>query len=274
MLRYVSVFCIVLLLACRQNSHPAHVGSDPMKKDFITCPDKVAEGAAAESQAGKVLLDSNRAYAAIRSYVGTVRLKSAANYERGLFRETRTLKVFCKRPGRIRLEGFDSNGDKYVILCDGRTTRVSSAALRLDGTRDTIQDAMLEFSGVSLGASEMLPSILLDIKWHRETFSLPYGPLLPAFATKAKLTSEEKIGEHHCYRIVCPREIANWTFYVDKETLLVRRLDEDTSEEQMRLQRELGGGGFTGNIQSTRCVQSFEIEQINVKLDETIFARP
>ncbi|MFH1265323.1 MAG: hypothetical protein ABIK89_06305, partial [Planctomycetota bacterium] len=74
---------------------------------------------------------------------------------------------------------------------------------------------------------------------------------MPAFATKANLTGEEKVGEHQCHRIVCPREIATWTFYVDKETLLVRRVDEDASDKQMRIQRELGGGGSSGRITST-----------------------
>lgn len=57
---------------------------------------------------------------------------------------------------------------------------------------------------------------------------------------------------------------------MDKESLLVRRFEKEASEEQMRIQRELGGGGFSGQIRSTRSVQSFEIEQVNLKLDEAI----
>jgi len=272
MLRYVTLMCIVLLSACRHDGCPVQVGNDPKKKDFVTCTDTAVERTAAESQGGKTLLDSHSAYAALRSYVGTVTLESVADYDRGPFRETRTLKVFFQRPAKIRLEGLVPNSGKFVILSDGEATQVFG--MGLDGTRKTVQNAMLEFAGVSLGASEMLPSFLLNTKWHRDTFFLPKGSLLPAFATKANLTGEEKVGEHQCYRIVCPREISTWIFYVDKETLLIRRLDEDASEEQMRVQSELGGGGFTGRIKSTRTVQSFDVELVNVKLDETMFARP
>src|ERR1051325_10992925 len=34
------------------------------------------------------------------------------------------------------------------------------------------------------------------------------------------------------------------------------------------------GSTVTGRIQSTRYVQTLEVEQVDVKLDETIFARP
>jgi hypothetical protein len=246
------------------------VGNDHKKRDFIACTDKALEGGAAESQGGKILLASDHAYARLQSYIGTVSLESVTDFERGPFRETRKLKVFFQRPGKIRLEGIVTNSGEFVILSDGQATNVFG--LGLDGTRNTVQDALLEFSGVSLGTSEMLPSFLLETTWRRETFALPYGALLPAFATKASMTGEEKVGEHQCYRIVCSREIATWTFYVDKETLLIRRLDEDVSDRQMRVQRELGGGGFTGSIRSTRDVQLFEVEQVNVKLDEAIFA--
>ncbi len=272
MLRYLSVICVVLFSACKQNAQPIQGGNDLKKRDFITCTDKVVESAVVESKGGTILRDCDRAYAALQSYVGTVTLKSVADYKRGPHRESRTLKVFFRRPANIRLEGSVDNSGKFLILSDGRTTKVFG--LGLDDTRETMRDAMLEFAGVSLGTCEMLPGFLLDTKWHRDTLFLPYGAFLPAFATKANLMGEEKVGEHLCYRIVCPREIATWTFYVDEKTLLICRLDEGASEEQMRVQRQLGGGGFSGKIESTQSIQSFDIEQINIKLDEAIFAKP
>ena len=272
MLRCVTLMCIVPLCVCRQVGCAVQVENDSKKKDFVTCTDTAAERTVPESRGRETLLDSHRAYAALQSYVGTVTVESVADYGRGPFRETRALKVFFQRPAKIRLEGSVPNSGKFVILSDGRVTRVFG--MGLDGTRKTVQDAMLEFVGVSLGASETLPSFLLDTKWNRDTFFLPRGSLLPAFATKASLSGEEKVGEHQCYRIVCSREIATWTFFVDKETFLIRRLDEDALDEQMRVQRDLGGGGVTGRIKSTHTSQAFVVEQINVKFDETIFARP
>jgi hypothetical protein len=269
--RSLSVIWIVLVSACGPNDGPVP-GGESKAKDYITLTDTTAKGPAAELPGSKVLLDAARAYASLQSFVGTVRVESAANYAAGPYQETRTLKVYYQRPGKIRLEGLVPNSGPFLIVSDGQTTRVSGFGIA--GTRATVRDALAEFGGVSIRSTVMLPGTLLDTQWNRENFLLPYGAYLPAFATKADPAGEETVGGYRCDRVVCPREIGTWTFFVDREKRLIRRLIEETSEEQMRVQKRLGGGGFTGRIQSTRYVQSFEVEQVNVKLDDAMFARP
>jgi hypothetical protein len=261
-----SIACLAIVSACDQGGPTAPSG--PITKtDFITCvePENVHQ---VVPTAADVLLASQRAHAKLESLVGTVTVEDVANYANRSFSERRTLKVFFQRPAQIRVEGSVPRSGKFTIVSKGKATRV--IGFGLDGSRPSLRYALAEFSGVSLHSSLMIPGVLMDLEWQRDTLFLPYGSLLPAFATNAELAGEERIGNSECYRLVCRRQIGTWTFYIDKENHLIRRIVEEADEEQMQVQRQAGGGGY-GGIKSIRLVQSFEFESLDAPLDAALF---
>lgn len=79
---------------------------------------------------------------------------------------------------------------------------------------------------------------------------------------------------HKCHRVVCEREIQTWTFYIDAESHLIRQIDETASIKQKQAQKRHGGGGVSGKIQSTTLTQTFKIQEVNKKLDPSLFKIP
>lgn len=94
-------------------------GSNQNSKDLISMP-KNPEADAAHVKGADVLRESEKAYAALSSYKGTITIADTAQYANFAYKSSRQFKVFFQRPGRIRLEGRDSNGNPVLIISDGK----------------------------------------------------------------------------------------------------------------------------------------------------------
>jgi len=73
--------------------------------------------------------------------------------------------------------------------------------------------------------------------------------------TKARFDGTTRVENHFCHRLVCERDTQTWTIYVEKESKLIRRIDSEVSEAQMRRLRKLGwGGGASGRVMRARIL--------------------
>ena len=233
--------------------------------DLIT----VSAGNSKGGKAAEILLRSRAAYAKLQSYKGSIRLVDTWEYVGRSRTVTKTAKVLFSRPNKMRLEFQDSVEETVLVISDGN--RVVSTDLKTEGafeTHKSLQEALSLWTGVSSWISTTLPGILLNTSWEAETTFLPSGSLLSALATKAELQRTETVDGHDCHKIVCVRDIATWTLWIDVESNLVRRINATISPEQMNVLKQYGGGGRSGRIVKKENDQTFSIDEINPSLDK------
>jgi len=188
-------------------------------------------------------------------------------------RQSNTATIAFEQPNRIRIETYDSNSAPVKLVSDGSNAWVSftQGSQRQWRARANVSDAMLELKGVTLDITTTLPSILLQTNWNVDSFFFPKGQLLHAFATSARLDGTTFVDAHECYQVTCERSIATWTFYVDTENYLIRRVDESSSLSQFAAQRANGGGGYSGTLTQSHISQVFEIQSIDASVDPNLF---
>lgn len=261
----------LLLVACnRSNGPPATTA-----QDWITIREHQPQSDRTESDGKALLLSSAKAYSQLKSYKGAIQLESEAHYRGQVWTEKREGRIVWERPGRIFFLANDSNNNDSVLVSDGRRVwtswPVNHNAPFVE--RESLREVLVEWSGISLHLSIMLPGFLMDVPWRAEHIFLPNGPLLEAFASDAASEGIEMIDGRHCHQIKCKRAIADWTIWIDVESHLVRRVRLEASPTQMQKQRTLGGGGASGKIGSSSIVQTFHIEEINAAIDAKVFQR-
>lgn len=219
-----------------------------------------------------VLIRANEAYASLKSYKGTISYKGHTEFTNATDRYTQQVYVFYSAPGKFRFEttAEEVYAGSCIIVRDGKETWESITLERNGrfGKSPGIRDSLLKCIAYSHGMTTRLPGILLQLKWGMGGM-LPHGKYLPAFATKAKLDGKEEIEGHECYKVVCEREFANWTFWVDVDTYLLRRMDEVTSREQWA-----AGRNWTSRpsrILSRVHSEIYHIESVDADLDDKLF---
>jgi hypothetical protein len=167
------------------------------------------------------------------------------------------------------------SGKSFDIIGNGRNTWVFD---QLEGPdyqeQPSVKYSIWLFQGTGLGATIIVPSCLLQIEWDPDDgINYPHRrQLLQALATKAVLSGNEKINESECYRLVCEREIYTWTFWIDRESFLLRKTEKRASPEQISVQKRYGGGDFTGKIRTTVNTELYTIEAVNKPIDEKLFS--
>lgn len=225
--------------------------------DMITIPATVASHGIDEERGRQSLLASARAYSELRTYTGTVTLSDDTAFPTGNHHESRWGRIYYRAPDALRIDGNDSNNDHFCIVARGKS--------------GADKDVLQEYAGISLHMTVLLPSILLGTVWDTDNFSVPKGSLLPAFASKARYLGDVLVDGVLCQKVACERDIGTWIFYVGVDDALIRRIENTESEAQMAVQRELGGGGFSGQIIGSHTVQDFSIEAIDSELDDELF---
>ncbi len=126
--------------------------------------------------------------------------------------------------------------------------------------------------GISLRASVFLPAFLLGIDWTAKEIKFPPGGhSLPDFAKNAQLKGTVTVDDRECHKVECVYDVGTWVFIVDMENFLVRQIIDTASPDQMKVQRQRGGGGFSGNIQSVENIQTFHIDSLNEPLNPALF---
>jgi len=228
-----------------------------------------AEGSLSEG--GDILMKAHGAYRSLTSYSGSIDLKGVAYYPQNVYRTTRLYYVYFEAPDRLRFEGQDSNGDPEWIIANGASYKEDPNSASVGGTGNA-REALWAHMGISSQASVFLPAFLLGIDWTAKEIKFPPGGhSLPDFSRNAQLKGTVFVDGHECHEVECVYDVGTWAFSVDKTSSLIRQVKDTASADQMKVQRQKGGGGFSGNIQSTENVQTFHIDSINEPLDSALF---
>jgi hypothetical protein len=243
-----------------------------LPKDSEALPGEAGEKPA-EMTGRDILLRSREAYDALTSYRGTILVQGQYRYVGRRFTAPLNGSVSYSSPNRILIswrEGLTGMSDQLVS--DGErywAPDTASSGSPVDST--SLKDVLVECTGVSSGITTMLPAILLRSEFEQDTLFLPGGERLTAFASDATLAGKETIDGHECYRVECNKDVASWTFWVDTESHLLRRVQETVTSKQLAVQRTRGGGGASGEIVSYSISQAFTIDEIDGPIDQAQF---
>jgi hypothetical protein len=247
-----------------------------MAQDFVTI--QQTGGDLEDDRSGShILLASSKSYKSLNSYVGRVDVTAKADYPGNVSNaQSAQVKVIFAAPTRIRLEGLTRwtpwFSPAFVVIADGEEIWESLSVQDSGAFRrgQSIRETLLTFEGVYCGMTTMLPAILLDISWSAEHIGLPRGRWLDAFATRAVLDGEEAVGANACYRIVCEREAATWTLWVDRYTNMIRRIKQERSTDQVQKY----GAGFSGRIIGLSITETHHVDGTDREIDMSVFRKP
>ena len=234
--------------------------------------------AAAPETEGRVILEkSARAYALVKSYVGTTTVRGTAQFADHRLDQTATARIVFARPAKIRIEGKDASGQAYVIVSDGGVDTWTSWKLRNDGAFEKAQNleiAIAGMTGVAQGAPTTIPGALLRLAWG--------NPFVPV--GEARNEGRETVGGVSCHKIVQKSRFGRNTFWVDSKTFLLRRMKEEHTEAEIAEMAKLAEtttkalGKTTAfpdvAMKSTESDYNFAIEKIDSDLDSKVFSDP
>lgn len=253
-----------------------------------------SNGSAVEPTGEEVLRRSQEAYVALRSYVGTTTVKSKTVISAATMNQTASARVSFVRPGRIRIEGKDAQGQPYTIVSDGTQTWLAWA-FQNDGRfqkAQSLEMAVSAMTGVAAQAPTTIPAALIPLRW-----GIPW-----AQTSQAQLIGREPVAGASCYKVVVKAApgaplAGVRTFWVDPRSFLLRQIKEEQNEQdlaemQLRMKQMMEERAAKGSeadkqqleairgmlqaqaMKSREIVQSFEIERVNAAVDGKLFQNP
>ena len=234
------------------------------------------DGIANELTASAILLQSQSAYDQLKSYWGTIDVTSALTA--GEPPQRAEAQVVFKRPEFMRIDGkttpvlpWDPTSQSdFIILSDGAAVWDWDELMQKTKVLTPspgIVASLKKFTGVSQGASSTLPSILL--KASKSTHPYLSDRLLAAMAVGAVLEGQESIDGAPCYRVSNQHVSGTYTFWVDRELFLLRKLQRERAPKQpIRFEPALFSGAYSVSV---NVVEHYTIESINEELDDELF---
>jgi outer membrane lipoprotein-sorting protein len=239
-----------------------------------------ADGQACSQQrlSGKdILLRSQKTYTGLRSFVGTVSVTSTASSSQLTIVQKATAKITFVRPDKIRIEGKTTpiypsdpeSGVPFCIASNGKHTWLAWQSVNKDTFEPAtnITEAIDSMSGVTQNATKTIPALLLQLNGLHPDPSNMEKQFFEVFAEKAVVVDREVYNGRDCYRVVSHRPFGTWTFWVDAESFLLRRLESRQSNAQIR--------GYTAstssNIQLKVNNDVFTIDALNINVDDKLF---
>jgi outer membrane lipoprotein-sorting protein len=191
----------------------------------------------------RILLSMERAYRTCRSYRDSGVVTSTILTDGGRAGSERPFRTAFVRPGWLRFQftdpGLGERSSSYIVWSDG--TQVRSWWDAQPGVRNpgSVYDALAVAAGISGGSSVRVPSLLLPQEFGG-------GPLLVG----PERTDDAVAGDADCYRIrgksrktpytlmmgaqTRTVEDESITFWIDKATYLLRKVEEDRTFDTYR----------------------------------------
>ncbi|HEX8464694.1 MAG TPA: hypothetical protein VF627_08770 [Abditibacterium sp.] len=245
----------------------------------LTCSLTSAQPAPGKTEA-QLLFDKCRAaYAGLKSYRGTTRTSNLSLIDGAPSIYAGSAKISFQRPGLLRVDGKLAGGGDFSILGNakgswyrwpigngGQWTKI-----------EQLDMAIGSMTGVAASAPTTIPSLLTQ----------PGDSGVFAFSQLAKIDDEEPIDGQMCHKITAKHAMETTSWWIDKKTLLLRRIVGYTSEAQsaakmaevekaMKDLPQIAGEEAVPKIDMrfVSRVEEFEIEAINEAVDEKLFAPP
>jgi hypothetical protein len=228
----------------------------------------------------EILLRSQQAYASLSSYVGTTLVEISGVFPSTTISGTATAKVTYLRPGKIRIEGKTTpihpenpdSGAPFTIISDGKKVWKSWSVENSGQYRETtsLVEAIQSMAGVTQNAAKTIPMLLFQLQGLHHDQSSPKKQFLEVFADRAVVDGDERVKGKDCYRVVSSQPFGTWTFWIDSDHFLLRRLESKESNTQI--------SSFTASkgsrAQSVVRKEIFTIEKVNIQLDDRLFQDP
>ncbi len=248
----------------------------------LSCSLAAAQPARApvKSEAQLLFEKCGAAYSELKSYRGTTKTTSLSLTDGSPSISSGFAKISFTKPDLLRVDGklTGTMGGDYSILgnADGSWLRWPRANKGDWAKVPALRDAVASMTGVGGGAPTTIPFLLTQTRNARVFGS----------AEEAKVEPEEPINGEICYKITARtgRETISW--WINKKTLLLRRIVGYTSEEQSAAQmveiekmaaeaaKKAGVVAPKLNLRFVSRTEDFEIEAINEPVDEKLFETP
>jgi len=225
---------------------------------------------AAEMSGGEVVRRSADAYLAVHSYVGETVVRSTGTMDGKASSRTASARIVFLRPGKIRIEGRDTGGARYLIVSDGQGTWTSwdrenggAAHGELD-----VASAVGAMSGIGLNAPTTIPAALMKFNW-----GYPFN-----LRDTYRLERMEIVGQVNCYKVVRAGPYGVTTYWIDTQSFLLRQMHERLDTEALsalnRVGARLQGARYShppkpGDASET--LYTFTIEAVNTAIDLSAF---
>lgn len=241
-----TLIAATLLAGCTPSGSPGDDKAAPL----LTTPDKVLEAMADAYRGAKTYEDS-----------GQFRLKFVRGQEQ--VDETADFSVTFARPNKLRLHAYQS-----IVVCDGKQFRatiseLANQVLEKPAPEDlTISDIFSDpvlfqvITNGMVGAPIQL-GLLLDKD--------ALGPILKD-GEEPKLLEAKKIEEQLCYGVEIKRPDGKLIFWIDQQTLALRRLEYPT--EGLRASLEQEGGP---KMAALSLVADFKGARLNHSIEKLAF---
>jgi hypothetical protein len=254
----------------------------------------VSDVSAAEPSGDEILRRSRKAYAALRAYVGTTTVQSKTVVSAATLSQTANAKITFVRPGQIRIEGKDVQGQPFSIVSDGKQTWLAWAAQHNGQFRkaDSLEKAVSAMTGVAALAPTTIPAALIPLEW-----GTPW-----TMNAEARSLGLETLAGVDCYKVVVKSPPGSAlpgtrTFWLDPKSFLLRQLREEQDEQDMaqmqdrmeKMMAERAGKGSDAEkahtekirgmlkaqlMKSRDIIQSFQIDRLNTAIDTKLFQDP
>ncbi len=219
------------------------------------------------------------AYGELKSYRGVTKAMSLSLVNGSPNIYEGSARISFQKPGLLRIDGKLAGGGDFSILgnADGSWYRWP---LNKNGDWKKVEEldlAIASMTGVAATAPTTIPSLLIQSR------NAPYF----GFSEEAKMDGEEKVAGQMCHKLTARSKGETTSWWIDKGSLLLRRIVSYTSEEQSAAQiaevekamkkfpRPEGLDALPkSDMRFVSRIQDFEIEAINEPVDEKLFETP
>lgn len=186
--------------------------------------------------ADQLLKDTADVYADCQSYRDTGVVTTRYIEQSDVTIEEKTFSTAFVRPDRFRFEYLHQD-DRYIIWRDGSDVRQWSTYSQQIATIDTLALAIAGATGVSSGSAHNVPALLLpdDIPGLKLTEMEDGRRIDNAWLDQdGEPVTEDQADSTECYRIEGQWSDDPMVLWIDRRTLLVRRIEKQTQFDSFR----------------------------------------
>lgn len=246
---------------------------------LLSCALASAQPVPAKTEAQVLVEKCRAAYANLKTYRGSVKTNDVSVVDGEKSDLGGTAQVVFERPNLLRIDGKLAGGGDYSILgnADGAWYRWPIENEGKWQKADELSLAVASMTGVAGGAPTHISSLLLP--------ALGVDPF--RFGENAKIEGEEKIDGRLCIKITAHPKDETISWWIDKQTLLLRRVFASYDEKQSAAMSARADKDITEHFKDKNepappniemrfvsDTEDLQVEELNGAVDERLFVSP